>query len=120
MFGGGILTTMAKHSKMDTAKNQAKIAQRKLLQFEEELADADGRLQVSLQIDGFSKFADYFFDGLIADWIVQSKIQKAKAECSDTISRVKVAIRQCQRRLDSVESELALLTVRKRELIETA
>ncbi|TWU47299.1 hypothetical protein Poly51_50990 [Rubripirellula tenax] len=69
-----MLTTMAKHSKMDAAKSQARISQRKLMQFEEELADADERLHVSLQIDGFSKFADYFFDGLIADWIVQSKI----------------------------------------------
>ncbi|TWU44157.1 hypothetical protein Q31b_16930 [Novipirellula aureliae] len=120
MFGGGMLTTMAKHSRMDAAKNQARIAQRKLLRFEEELADADERLQVSLEIDGFSKFADYFFDGLIADWIVQSKINKAKTECSTTISRVKAAIRKCQRRLESVESEIESLTESKRELIETA
>ena len=120
MFGGGLLTTMAKHSKMDAAKNQARIAQRKLLQFEEELADADERLQLSLQIDGFSKFADYFFDGLISDWIVQSKIQKAKAECSETISRVKTAVRQCESRLDSVCSEINTLSERKRDLIEAA
>ncbi len=120
MFGGGMLATMAKHSKIDAAKNQARIAQRKLLQFEEELADADQRLQVSLQIDGFSKFADYFFDGLISDWIVQSKIQKAKAECSQTISRVRTAIRQCESRLDAVCSEIESLSKRKRELIEAA
>ncbi|TWT76484.1 hypothetical protein CA13_69780 [Planctomycetes bacterium CA13] len=120
MLGGGLLTTMAKHSKMDAAKNQARTAQRRLLQFKEELADADERLQVSLQIDGFSKFADYFFDGLIADWIVQSKIQKAKAECDKTITCVKVAIRQCKRRLESVESEIETLTESRRELIETA
>lgn len=120
MFGGGMLTTMAKHSAMDAAKNQARVAQRQLLQFEEELADADERLQVSLEIDGFSMFADYFFDGLIADWIVQSKIQNAKAECSETILRVKTAIRQCNSRLDSVCSEIETLTERKKELIEAA
>ncbi|TWU49229.1 hypothetical protein [Rubripirellula reticaptiva] len=120
LFGGGMLTTMAKHSKIDSAKNQARTAQRKLLQFEEELADADQRLQISLQIDGFSKFADYFFDGLISDWIVQSKIEKARTECSKTISQVTTAIRQCDSRLKQVESEIETLTQRKRELIETA
>lgn len=120
MFGGGMLTTMAKHSKMDAAKNQARTAQRKLLQFQEELVDADQRLQVSLQIDGFSKFADYFFDGLIADWVVQSKIQKAKTECSRTITQVKSAIRQCERRLDTVKAEVTKLDDIKRELIESA
>tara|TARA_R110002073_G_scaffold335442_4_gene527429 strand:+ start:169 stop:1107 length:939 start_codon:yes stop_codon:yes gene_type:complete len=119
MFGGGMLTTMAKHSKIDAAKDQARIAQRRLLRFEEELADADERLQVSLQIDGFSKFADYFFDGLISDWIVQSKIQKAKAECSRIISRVKAAMRECQHRRDSVRSEIKTLKDSKRTLIET-
>ncbi len=120
MFGGGMLTTLAKHSKMDAAKDQARVAQRKLLQFEEELADADERLQLSLQIDGFSQFADYFFDGLISDWIVQSKIQKAKTECSETIFRVKAAIRQCQRRQDSIHSEIEVLVESKRALIEAA
>ncbi len=120
MLGGGMLTTMAKHSKMDAAKNQARIAQRKLLQFQEELADADERFQMSLRIDGFSRFADYFFDGLISDWIVQSKIQKANIECSETISHVKAAIRQCEIRLESVEAEIELLSKRKREMIEAA
>jgi len=120
MFGGGMLTTMAKHSKMDAAKNQARTTRRKLRQFEEELANADERLQMSLQIDGFSKFADYFFDGIFADWIVQSKIQKAKAKCSKTISRVKAAIRLCENRLDSIESEIEILSKRKREMIEAA
>ena len=120
LLGGGMLTTMAKHSKMDAAKREARSAQQKLLRFQEELADADQRLQVSLQIDGFAKFADYFFDGLIADWVMQSKIRKAKTECSGTISQVKAAIRQCRRRLYKVESEIAKLTESKRELIEKA
>ena len=70
MMGGGLMATMAKHSKIDAAKAHAHRAQRQLRRFQEELADADQRLQVSLEIGGFSKFADYFFDGLITDWVV--------------------------------------------------
>ena len=53
----------------------AHTAQRHLRSFQKELADADERLGVSLDIGGFATFADYFFDGLIADWIMQSKIE---------------------------------------------
>lgn len=120
LLGGGMLTTMAKHSKMDAAKTQARTAQRMLLQFEKELADADQRLQVSLHIDGFSKFADYFFDGLISDWIVQSKIKNANSECTRTISQVKNAINQCERRLVKVRTGIKLLADQKRQLIESA
>ena len=119
MFGGGMLTTMAKHSKMDSAKSEARIAQRKLLQFEEELADADQRLQMSLEISGFSKFADFFFDGLIADWVVQSRINQAKEECSRVVARVKAALRQCKQRLASVESEISTRVEQKREMVES-
>jgi len=34
-------------------------------------------LNLNVDISGFSVFADYFFDGLIADWVVQSKINQA-------------------------------------------
>ena len=88
LLGGGMISTMAKHSKIDTAKQYAYEAQRRLRRFQEKLADAGQRLGVSLEIGGFSKFADYFFDGLIADWVVQSKIQKASSDCSSAIASV--------------------------------
>lgn len=120
LFGGGLLTTMAKHSKIDAAKNQASKAQRLLLRFQDELADTDQRLQLSLEIDGFTKFADFFFDGLIADWVVQSKISNAKASCKNMQTRVKTAIGKCKDRLQVIEVELDELTASKTELIEQA
>ena len=89
LLGGGMISTMIKHSKIDTAKQNAHLAQRELQRFQKELADADQRLHLSLEIGGFSKFADYFFDGLIADWVVQSKIRAASQACSSTISEVR-------------------------------
>ena len=120
MMGGGMFTTMIKHSKMDAAKQQARTAQRQLLRFKNELADADKRLQVSLKIDGFTTFADYFFDGLIMDWVVQSKIANAKKECSSTRSQVTSAINECRRRLDAVRNEVRDLESTKQEIIESA
>jgi len=42
-----------------------------------------------LEIGDFLTFADYFFDGLIADWLVQSKIQDAKAQVENAIIQVR-------------------------------
>lgn len=118
MLGGGMIATMAKHSKIDFAKQRAQFAQRQLRRFQTELADADQRLQVSLQIDGFSKFADFFFDGLIADWIVQSKIQNASSACATAMSQVKSALAVCRTRLEETEREIGKVTRERQELLE--
>ncbi len=118
MLGGGMLTTMAKHSQIDTARETAQEAQLQLRRFQTELADADQRLHLSLEIDGFSKFADYFFDGLIADWAVQSKIQQASAACGATISQVNSAVSECRRRLAETQQQLEKVSASRRELLE--
>lgn len=89
MLGGGALTTFFKHSKIDDARYEMERAKRALQSFRKELADVDQRLHLSLEIGDFLTFADYFFDGLIADWLVQSKIQDAKAQIENAIIQVR-------------------------------
>ena len=38
-----------------------------------------------LNISDFLSFADYFFDGIIADWMVQSKIKDARFQVDKAI-----------------------------------
>ncbi|EAQ77760.1 hypothetical protein [Blastopirellula marina] len=121
MLGGGTMTTWAKHTRIDSAKREAETAQRDLRRFQKELADADQRLHVSLdEIGGFSTFADYFFDGLIADWIVQSKIQTAAAACDAAIQNVTSALNKCRHRHTQTEQDLKRLENERRQLIEEA
>lgn len=120
MLGGGMLTTMVKHSKMDAAKQQARTTQSRLLKFREELADADERLQLSLNIDGFTTFADYFFDGLIMDWVVQSKIANAKEQCQSMQSLVRSAVSECRYRMHAIRGEFQKLESLQRQIIESA
>jgi len=120
MLGGGMLSTMAKHSKIDSARQRAHAAQRQLRRFQEELADAGQRLNVSLEIGGFSKFADFFFDGLIADWVVQSKIREASSACSSALSRVSSAVGECRRRLDETKREREAVHQQRHVLVEQA
>lgn len=119
MMGGGMLTTMAKHSRLDDARRRTVMAQEKLRRFRTELAEAGERLQVSLEIGSFTKFADYFFDGLIADWIVQSDIHRASDVCHDAIGQVRDSVRECRRKLEETSNETArLLEARKKLILE--
>ena len=120
MFGGGLLSTMAKHSKIDSAKQHAHRTQQRLRRFQEELVDAGQRLHVSLEIGEFSKFADYFFDNLITDWLAQSKIKTASSSCATTASKVTGAVDECRRRLEETQRDISSVGKSRLEFIEQA
>jgi len=74
MLGGGLISTAIKHSRIDEARNGILDVQTKMSLFRRELADVQKTIDLTINIGEFSTFADYFFDDLIFDWIVQSKI----------------------------------------------
>ena len=42
----------------------------------------------------FLTFADYFLDGFLTDWLVQTKILEAKRQVDDAIEKVEYILRQ--------------------------
>ena len=120
LLGGGALVTLAKHSKIDDAKVRVERMQRDLKRFGSELDDVGERLRGSLQIDGMSKFADYFFDGFIADSMVQSRISQAQRSCDRVHAKVLSALDQSKDRREEVRSEIAALRDDRCRLIETS
>lgn len=88
LFGGGGLSGLLKHSKLSDASRSVERAKADLRSFQKELGDVAGLENMQVDIGGFLTFADFFFDGLIADWLVQSKIQNARRQVSEAIARV--------------------------------
>ena len=86
MFGGGMFTTFVKHSKMNDAQRYMERAKRDLAAFSRELADVSETLNINS--GDFLTFADYFFDGFVADMMVQSRIRDAQRQVDDAIYRV--------------------------------
>ena len=86
MFGGGMFTTFVKHSKMNDAQRYMERAKRDLAAFSRELADVSETLNINS--GDFLTFADYFFDGFVADMMVQSLIRDAQRQVDDAIYRV--------------------------------
>lgn len=70
IFGGGLISGIAKHNEMNEASSYMEEAKRNLTIFQKELRDVNGTYNLSLDIGGFLSFADFFFDGVIADYLV--------------------------------------------------
>jgi hypothetical protein len=98
LLGGGMISDLAKHSHIDDAKNDVANAQNLLRNFKSELADIKINSDIHIETDGFAKFADFFFDGLIADWVMQSKIQNSYE-----------SVKQVKTKVSSVLSKLSIL-----------
>lgn len=88
MLGGGFITDMLKHSKMEDASRCIEAAKAELRTFVDELDDVDILPGKNLDMSEFLSFADFFFDGIAADFFVQSKISDAKKKVDEAIREV--------------------------------
>ena len=94
MFGGGFVTTYIKRSKMSDAEHLVQQARGDLQQFQKELMDVETIAEFHVDTGNFLTFADYFLDGFLTDWLVQTKIQEAKRQVDDAIEKVEYILRQ--------------------------
>lgn len=100
LLGGGLISDLAKHSHLDEAQSQINKLQDQLRRYHTELADVTIQADVQAQIDGFLRFADYFFDGLFADWAVLDSIHSSQEQIASTHAQVE----EVQRRLESMKA----------------
>ena len=78
--GGGIVTHAIKHSHLDDAQAGINHLQVLLNRFHTELTDVQVSRKMTAEIDGFLRFADWFFDGLFTDWAVLSRIKDSQQQ----------------------------------------
>ena len=50
--------------------------------------DVNRVCNIDINVGDFLSFADIFFDGFVADWLVQSKIRDARRQVSDAIRQI--------------------------------
>ena len=92
IFGGGFFASMIKHSKLDGASASLEEARYHLQIFQRELSDVCIPQELHINVNGFLSFADFFLDGLIADYLVQSRINDAREQVDDAIERVEMLL----------------------------
>lgn len=118
MFGGGgIITHIAKHEHLDTAQELVSELQSNLRRFKTELTDIQINANMQVNIDGFLRFADYFFDGLFADWAVGDKISQSQKSVSSTKGQINKMLGKLDELERGADTELASLKQQFEELI---
>ncbi len=119
LLGGGLISTAIKHSRINDARDSVHQVQQKLLIFLRELKDLDLCLKpgISIDIGKFTAFADYFFDGLIIDWIVQSGINNSLTGAVSLKNKMIENVRYLQEALENNQIQLSRVKQEKETLI---
>lgn len=117
MLGGGFITDMIKHSHIDDAHNSVNNAQNKISQFKRELADVKKTAEVQINIGALASFADVFFDGLISDWIIQSKIEDSLAQSKNAKQLITQTIKELEILKESTQNKIKNMQKKRTALI---
>ena len=88
LVGGGFLSDIIKHGHLDQAQADMEALQSQLRRFKTELADVTINADFQVSIDGFLRVADYFFDGIFADWMVLDRIHQSQAQIQNTTEEI--------------------------------
>lgn len=115
--GGGLFTDMMKHDHLDDAQSKISQLQVELRKLKTELSDVEVHADIQVQIEEFLKFADYFFDGLFADWTVMDEIDESISEVKHTKSEILAVIGKLELKLENVESGLQKLLEEREKLV---
>lgn len=109
-----------KNRYLDETQEEMTNLQRQLRKFRTELSDVTIGTDVSVQADGFLRFADYFFDGLIVDWTVLNRIRNSKEEISKVERQLRTAVSSLDSKLDAVEKKQKRLAAELASLVSEA
>lgn len=119
LFGGGLISDLAKHSHLDDAQASVEFLQSQLRRFKTELADVTISADFQVNIDGFLRVADYLFDGIFADWTVldqihqfQEQIQNTRSQICNVLDYLQTLMGQTAAEKEDIRHELAELVNR--------
>ena len=120
VLGGGIISDMAKYSKLDEAQHKVENLQLQLQRFKTELADVTIETDMQVGVDGFLCFADYFFDNIFTDWAVMDRISGSREQVSRTRAQIISVLQGLQTMQHQTEKERADVRGRIDKLIRNA
>ena len=88
ILGGGFITDLIKHSKLGAASDIMNRINYLLHDLQRELKEVVIPTDFSMNTASFSTFADFVFDGILADVYMQSKIMTSMEQIRERRSRL--------------------------------
>ena len=107
VMGGGLMADLAKYEELDDAQEQIEQLQVELRRFKTELSDVEITADLQVTVDSFLKFADFFFDGLFADWAVLDHINQAQSRVENTKGQIKRVLALLKKMREDVDTQIA-------------
>ena len=107
VMGGGLMADLAKYEELDNAQKQVEQLQVELRRFKTELSDVEITADLQVTVDNFLKFADFFFDGLFADWAVLDHINQAQSRVENTKGQIKRVLALLKKMREDVDVQIA-------------
>ena len=84
------------------------------------MADIQITANMQVNVDGVLRFADYFFDGLFADWAVGDKISQSMHSVSSTKSQITRTLDKLNSMEQAIDRSIASLKQKLDEQIVNA
>lgn len=109
MLGGGALADFGKYKELDQVQELVEELQRELHGLKAELADAAIQPDIQVKIDGFLRFADYFFDGIFTDLAAREQIQLSMEQAQKTAGQLQSVLARLEVTQSMLEKERAQL-----------
>ena len=96
LLGGGLLSGLIKHSRMDKAEQEIAQLAVKAIQRAAKLRDVRVRCDATTELSAFWRVTDIVWDNLFSDWTALSQISEAKEQVERTDARILDILRQLQ------------------------
>lgn len=106
LVGGGVWSDLAKYDHLDEAQEQVEQLQVDLRRFKTELADVEINADIQVTVEGFLRFADFFFDNLFTDWEVRDHIDQSIEQVKDTRRQIQRVLDKLERMEGSIKAQL--------------
>ena len=119
LFGGGFVTDMVKHSKIDEAQALMRQADDAVRRLQRELADVDLVAGVdSVGVTEGTKLMDMFFDDIFSAMSVRRSVQDARARCRRAREAVQRVERLLGERSGDAADKVARLSAEREAILE--
>jgi hypothetical protein len=116
-FGGGIVSSMVKHDKLDRAAALMRQADAALARLGTELADVGIDAVGDLGITSMTRALDIWFDNIFSDWAVRERIGQASERVHALLQRLQEVGQRLATMRQEVESGLAEVETERERLL---
>ncbi|MEO6132250.1 MAG: hypothetical protein ABIQ02_10410 [Saprospiraceae bacterium] len=101
-------SSIVNYEAVDHARDMAYQAKQALIKFGNEFRDvySDQPFQVSMEIEELGRFAEFFINNLITDWIIKQKISKSLTSVCNARSQLEQLIQQLEQEKVGISKKL--------------